>query len=73
MTNKITRSLAPALVMAVLGAATGEARSPDELDAARSLPPHQLAAVRAPGVCEAGCPTVAPALPRWEPPERATS
>ena len=33
--------------MAVLGAATGEARSPDELDAARSLPPHQLAAVAA--------------------------
>jgi hypothetical protein len=49
ITNRVTRGLAPALVMATLGAVTGgtthELRSPDELDAARSLPPHQLAAV----------------------------
>jgi hypothetical protein len=65
-TNKITRSLAPALVMAALIAPTAGAyqdissqdmrdvanasgrhdlRSQDALDAARSLPPDQLAAV----------------------------
>ena len=69
-TNKITRSLAPALVMAALIAPTAAAyqdissqdtpdvaepsapasgrhdlRSQDALDAARSLPPDQLAAV----------------------------
>jgi hypothetical protein len=46
----ITRSLAAALVMAALIAPPAEAcrhdlRSQDALDAARSLPPDQLAAV----------------------------